>query len=186
MMIVNTNKRERLIDAAKQLIHRQGYRNTTLADIARESDVPLGNVYYYFKTKEEIAHEVIAEHVAAFKAGFAQWDRLPDPQQRLIGFLDYVQSQSEVMKESGCPIGGLCQELSKGEIGPLSSEIDGLITLQLAWVTDQYQQMGKKEAKDLANEFIATVQGTVLLTSTLKNTDILGRQFKRMKAGLTT
>ena len=49
-----TDKRVRLIEAAKVLIHQQGFHLTTLADIAQEADVPLGNVYYYFKTKEAI------------------------------------------------------------------------------------------------------------------------------------
>ena len=56
-----SDKRERLIDAANVLIHRHGFHKTTLADIAKESDVPLGNVYYYFKTKEEICDAVIEE-----------------------------------------------------------------------------------------------------------------------------
>ncbi len=180
-----TDKRERLIDAAKHLIHRQGYRDTTLADIARESDVPLGNVYYYFKTKEDIAREVINEHIAAFKAGIAQWDRQPDPRQRLIAFLDYLQSQEQIMADSGCPIGSLCQELNKGDASPLTKKIEDLVMLQIAWATDQYQQMDKVDAEELATGFIATAQGTVLLTNTLKNTDILRRQLKRMKAELT-
>ena len=48
-----TDKRVRLIDAAKVLIHQQGFNLTTLADIAQEADVPLGNVYYYFKTNNQ-------------------------------------------------------------------------------------------------------------------------------------
>ena len=44
-------KRERLIAAAAQRIYEQGVEKTTLADIAAAAGVPLGNVYYYFKTK---------------------------------------------------------------------------------------------------------------------------------------
>ena len=45
------DKRERLIEAADKLIYEQTFHTTTLADIAKLADVPLGNVYYYFKTK---------------------------------------------------------------------------------------------------------------------------------------
>jgi len=45
-------KRTRLINTASKLAHEHGFNQTTLADIARDSGVPLGNVYYYFKTKE--------------------------------------------------------------------------------------------------------------------------------------
>ena len=48
-MARTSDKRVRLVDAAKALIHKQGFNLSTLADIAQEADVPLGNVYYYFK-----------------------------------------------------------------------------------------------------------------------------------------
>jgi AcrR family transcriptional regulator len=42
-------KPERLVAGARQVLHRQGVEKTTLADIAQASDVPVGNVYYYFQ-----------------------------------------------------------------------------------------------------------------------------------------
>ena len=59
MIIKEINKRSRLLEAANRLVHAQGFNQTTLADIAREAEVPLGNVYYYFKTKEDIGHALI-------------------------------------------------------------------------------------------------------------------------------
>jgi len=50
-----TNNRTRLLQAAVKVTHRYGFDPMTLADIAKEARVPLGNLYYYFKTKEEIA-----------------------------------------------------------------------------------------------------------------------------------
>ena len=52
-------KRERLIAAAVELVYRQGVARTTLADIAQAADVPVGNVYYYFKTKDDIIAAVV-------------------------------------------------------------------------------------------------------------------------------
>ena len=46
-----SSKRDRLILAARDLIHSQGVERTTLADVADASGVPFGKVYYYFKTK---------------------------------------------------------------------------------------------------------------------------------------
>ena len=39
------------MSAARELVHRQGVARTTLADIAQAADVPVGNVYYYFRQK---------------------------------------------------------------------------------------------------------------------------------------
>jgi AcrR family transcriptional regulator len=48
------DKRTRLIETAMKLAYRNGFRETSLADIAEAARVPVGNVYYYFKTKEEL------------------------------------------------------------------------------------------------------------------------------------
>jgi AcrR family transcriptional regulator len=34
------------VDSAAELVHEQGFGRTSLADIARASGVPLGNLYY--------------------------------------------------------------------------------------------------------------------------------------------
>ena len=51
---IKYNKCTCLLEAANKLVHQQGFNQTTLADIAKAAQVPLGNVYYYFKTKEDI------------------------------------------------------------------------------------------------------------------------------------
>lgn len=53
------DKRDALINAAKKLIYKQDFNITTLAEIANEADVPLGNIYYYFKTKADIGMAVL-------------------------------------------------------------------------------------------------------------------------------
>ena len=45
--------------AARTALHRQGVEKTTLADIATVADVPVGNVYYYFKTKDDLVEAAI-------------------------------------------------------------------------------------------------------------------------------
>ena len=49
------DKRSRLVGAAVGLAYQNGFGATSLADIAREAKVPLGNVYYYFKTRTRLA-----------------------------------------------------------------------------------------------------------------------------------
>jgi AcrR family transcriptional regulator len=40
------DKRQRLVEGARRVLHQQGVEKTTLADIAHAADVPVGNVYY--------------------------------------------------------------------------------------------------------------------------------------------
>ena len=48
--------------AACRVLHEQGVERTTLADIALAADVPVGNVYYYFKTKDQLVEAAIKAH----------------------------------------------------------------------------------------------------------------------------
>ena len=45
----NSLKRDRLIEAATSLFYQHGVTATTLAAIAQQAEVPLGNVYYHFR-----------------------------------------------------------------------------------------------------------------------------------------
>src|SRR5258708_1496393 len=82
-------KRERLVAAAIQLLHQQGIEKTTLVDIALAADVPAGNVYYYFKTKDEIIEAVVDAHVQRSKALLASIDQCHrSPRARLKAFVE--------------------------------------------------------------------------------------------------
>jgi TetR/AcrR family transcriptional regulator, transcriptional repressor for nem operon len=84
-------KRERLVTAARELVHRQGIASTTLADIAHAAAVPVGNVYYYFKTKDEIISAVVVAHADGLRAAFAELERHhPAPADRLVAFVAHT------------------------------------------------------------------------------------------------
>ena len=178
---IGPSKRTRLIEAANKLIHQQGFNQTTLADIARESEVPLGNVYYYFKTKEEIGSALI-EHRADFYRGVIEsWNQLPDPRQRLVALIQMVSGERETLAQSGCPIGSLCQELHK-DGGPLADKSASLMAAILSWTEQQFRQLGKeKESPDLALHLVSALQGASLLTHTFHQPDLIARETDRLK-----
>lgn len=176
-----SDKRERLLDAANTLIYQQGFNQTSLGDIARESGVPLGNVYYYFKTKEELGAAVIDERLEEFRARCDEWDRIEDPRDRLRAFLNMPLQLRESLAKRGCPVGSLCQELHKDD-NPLAENADRLLKAHLVWLTDQFRAMGRPDAEDLGIHFVVALQGTSVLTSSLGDPSIVDREVKRLNA----
>ena len=75
MRTAQPDKRTRLIESATKLAYGRGFREMRLADSAEAARVPVGNVYYYFKTKEELA-EAVVERRLEFRVAQAEWDRL--------------------------------------------------------------------------------------------------------------
>jgi len=184
LMPRTSNKREKLLAAARELIHQQGYRHTTLAEIAERSEVPLGNVYYYFKTKDDLAAAVIKEHLESFVAQFKRWDAdIAMPRARLEALLDYLESLRDVLAEAGCPIGSLCQELSK-EDGPLAAQAGDILTFQLDWVERQFAAMGCDNPRALAMELVTNLQGISLLANSLSDAEMVSQQVARLRGWL--
>lgn len=183
-MARTNEKKARLTAAARHLIHASGYAQTTLGDIAREADVPLGNVYYYFKTKDALAQAVIEEQAQEFRQFIRELDRLSEPRARIDGFLSMLVLASESIAAHGCPVGGLCTELKKGE-GPLSGEANGLLRHQLDWLQEQFMQMGKgEEAAELALHLLSQLQGASVLTHAFSDPNLFTRQVANIKLWL--
>lgn len=180
------DKRERLVQAADKLIYEQTFHTTTLADIAKLADVPLGNVYYYFKTKEAIMDAVLHKRTTEWRNLFQQWEQLPDIKQRLSALLHHNNAQSETLARFGCVIGSLCQELGK-QGGVLSSAASKLMSDILKWVESQFEEMGKGErSAQLATYFLAGIQGMNLLTLTFKEPKFMEKQSQSLEDWLAT
>jgi AcrR family transcriptional regulator len=173
-------KRERLVAAATELVHRQGIERTTLADIAKAADVPVGNVYYYFKTKDEVIAAVIDAYSRQIRATLAAIDAgHRSPKARLKALVRELTAQGETVAQFGCPIGTLCSELGKraGESGPLAAD---LMRLPAEWAEEQFRSLGRDDARDLAFDLLAVYEGSALLANTRRQPDLLSRAAGRL------
>jgi AcrR family transcriptional regulator len=174
-------KRERLVLGAKALIHEQGVNRTTIADIAERADVPLGNVYYYFKTKDELVAAVVESYAAQVRAVLESLDRHRTPQARLKALARMWVDQRAMIAQYGCPLGSLCSELDKSEPSELVAQGAELLTLVLAWAGEQFASLGRRDAKDLALHLLSGVQGAALFSNTLRDPEILSREVRQLE-----
>src|SRR3981189_3036226 len=114
MRTAQPDKRTQLIETATKLAYGRGFRETSLADIAEAARVPVGNVYYYFKTKEELAEAVVERRLEEFRAARAEWDRLSSPKERLLDFVGSGHADREQLARGGWPLGGVCTGVQRG------------------------------------------------------------------------
>ncbi len=54
MRTLKTDTRKRILDVSKKLFLKNGFRETTTRDIAREAGINLSNLYHYFASKDEL------------------------------------------------------------------------------------------------------------------------------------
>jgi AcrR family transcriptional regulator len=173
-------KRDRLVAAGIQLLHQQGIERTTLADIAQAADVPPGNVYYYFKTKDEVIGAVIEAHAQLIRTTLAGFDaRHRTPKARLKAFVQEFVGRSEEVAEHGCPFGTLCSELDK-RVRETALEVAQLMRLLVDWAEEQFRSLGRRDAHDLALDLVAAYEGNALLANTLRDPSVLSRAGGRL------
>jgi TetR/AcrR family transcriptional regulator, transcriptional repressor for nem operon len=175
------DKRTRVVDTAVRLVHEHGFTRTSLADIARESGVPLGNLYYYFKTKDAIGEALVEKIAVETATARATWEAELKPRERILAFIQATLDGRELVARIGCRVGGLCSELHK-EPGPLAERAASLFDGFLKWLEAQFRLLGKgAESRDLAFHLVSAVQGASLLANSFHDTRQITRECNRLK-----
>lgn len=173
-------KRERLVEAAKRMLYEQGVERTTLADVASAADVPPGNVYYYFKTKDDLVEAAIQAHGEDVRATLRELEAHRTPKARLRALVRMLTEQSDLVARSGCPQGSLCSELDK-RADRLSQACAELMRLPVEWAEGQFREMGRRDASELAVALIGSYQGVALLTNTFREPALMAREGRRLE-----
>lgn len=174
-------KRERLIAAACDLFYRQGIAGTTLAHIAEAAEVPLGNMYYYFKTKDDIVAAVVEARTEEIRSATAALQRRHgSPKARLKALVGMLAESRDTIADHGCPLGSLCTELANqpGQSPALTAPI--METL-LDWAEQQFRAMGRRDARDLALELVIAYEGSAVLTNAMAQPEIMTREARRLE-----
>jgi TetR/AcrR family transcriptional regulator, transcriptional repressor for nem operon len=172
-------KRERLIEAARGVLYEHGVEKSALADIAAAADVPLGNVYYYFKTKDALVSAVIDRYRQTFGEMSAQLSLEDEPVGRLKALLAALTARQERLASYGCPIGTLTSELGKRD-DDLGAGAGAILSGVIDWAETQFQEMGREDARELATALIAAYEGIVLLAAALRDASLIGTEVSRL------
>jgi AcrR family transcriptional regulator len=173
-------KRERLVAAAGDLLHRQGVAATTLAQVADAAEVPPGNVYYYFKTKDDLVRAVIESRTEQAAAMLGSLQARRSPAARLKALAHQWVEMRDLVARYGCPFGTLAAELDRREDG-LDREAAKPIGLILDWAADQFRQIGRRDARELAINLFSGVQGGALLANALRDPDVMTGQVRHLE-----
>src|SRR5699024_7205530 len=124
--------------------------HTSFASIAAAVGISRGNFYYHFKTKDEILGAVIERRLGGTRDMLAAWaDASASPLERVFAFIEIVIANRDDIERFGCPVGTLTSELAK--LGhPCRPQAVGIFELFRAWLREQFEQLGRADADDLA------------------------------------
>lgn len=104
----------KLLEAATRLIRQKGYSATTIDDICAAAGVTKGSFFHHFKTKDELGIEATQQWETMTEAVFgdASYRALPDPRDRVLGYIDFRASMLEWdVQTFTCLLGTMVQEI---------------------------------------------------------------------------
>lgn len=177
------NKRDRLVESAATLFHRKGIASTSLADIAKDADIPIGNVYYYFKAKEELALSALARSKEQYLEVFSGLEEgIGDPRERLKKAVEYYERQSDEFARYGCPVGKVVMDTDNSDSGAIAVAASEVFQCFLQWAERQLGELGYDEetARQHATSILAGIQGAAVLAKAMQSAAIMHYELARI------
>lgn len=172
-----TDKRERLAAAALELTYRHGFEATSITEIASHAAISAGSVYYYFKTKDDVAAAILQTLEEQYGALMREWELLDDPRDRLLALVDNYARNSEQVRSFGCPVGAVVADLSKqGE--SIAAHAAAVMDTLIAWCAAQFEQLdyAKAAARARAVHLVTVLQGAAALAKALGDSAVLRQE----------
>ncbi|HWR77592.1 MAG TPA: TetR/AcrR family transcriptional regulator [Thiobacillus sp.] len=174
--------RAEIVESARKLFYEQGYDGTSFSHIVDATGLYRGNIYHYFKTKDEILEAVVERYLIDYKALLTQWEHeSSDPKMRLLAFVGMITGHKSELVEYGCPIGSLNTELGK-ERRALQHAARALFDLLKAWLAAQLAEMGYgNEADKLALHLLGRAQGIAVISHVYQDKQLLERETAQLE-----
>jgi len=157
----------------------------SFSDIAQAAGVARGNLYYYFKSKEEVLAAVIEYRLQQMREMLRQWDEsISTPLARLRRYCQIPINEQVNASRYGCPMGSLNSELGKSQI-----DLQALSRQQLDlfkdWLSKQFRLLvPEKNAEHLALHILVCTQGIALMSQTYADQDLVTREIELLNAWL--
>ena len=181
-----SSTKERLVEAARQVIYHQGVERTSIADVARAAGVPSGNVYYHFKTKDDLVEAAMSALVRDGEEFLARVSRRRSPQAQLKAFAREFVKDDDLTALYGCPFGSLVSELDKRDDALSRQAGDVLLAPFIDWAEERFAAMGQRDPRELAITLFATYQGAALLSNAFRDPSIIARQARGLERWITS
>jgi TetR/AcrR family transcriptional regulator, transcriptional repressor for nem operon len=161
----------KLLDAAVNVIRARGYSATTVDELCENAGVTKGAFFHHFASKQDLA-VAAARHFSSMADGLfstAPYRELPDPVDRLLGYVKFRESllQGE-LPEFTCLVGTMVQEtygthpaIRKACDRSLREHTD-MLEADIAAALHTYGGDGQWNAESLAIYMQAVIQGAFI------------------------
>ena len=175
--------KERIIECAAELFLKNGYNNTGIKEILKETQLPKGSFYYHFKSKKDLAIAV-ADY---YKSKIGRWILRISKDKTWTEFIDKLIDDIIIDAEKGeyygCPFATLGSEMAFIDpdiVQSYSSPMMNLISVFSRVL--EFSNISKEKVEYIAKEAFALFEGYVMYYRVTKDIKILETLRQQLKS----
>lgn len=186
--------RERILDAARSLIMAKGFAGTSIDDVAKAAEITKGAFFHYFKSKAELARELVEWHAGADLAMFEKFAEeaeaeSDDPLEQMMSFLKkfehYVSNSQD--PSPGCMYAVYTYESMQFDPSVRDFVADTLRRWTSIYVRkfqdilDRYRPALPVTARQLAEMIVSIIEGGLVLQRAYGEVQVTRRQSEQFR-----
>jgi len=162
------NARDKIVRAGLDQFHRVGFNGSSVEDITDLAGVPKGSFYNHFKSKQDLAVEVIDRYIEQGPHALLSDSEVP-PLKRLKGYFSTLADQFvDSGYKRGCLLGNFSSELADHS-GAVRRRLESAFAnwlKRIAGVIKEAQTVGEVDSRlkpeQLAGALLSAWQGALL------------------------
>ncbi|MCR8945146.1 TetR/AcrR family transcriptional regulator [Streptomyces sp. OUCMDZ-4982] len=181
-----TPSRERIVAGAANMISRRGLSATSIREMAKHAQAPLGSTYHYFpEGKQQLATEAV-RYAGEWVARSLRKELAAGPAAGLRAFLDLWRTiVVETDFRAGCPVLAVAiEEPPADEIPPALAAAAEVFDQWEGLIVGSLRAHGAdaEQAAQVATLIVAAAEGTVALCRAKRSTEPLDRVAVQLQA----
>jgi AcrR family transcriptional regulator len=154
--------RNRIIEEALKEFDEKGYEGASIRSIAKKSNTSVGNIYKYFKSKEDLHENLIGSIYDRFVDYIKQFDKVELDEKAEVIFYQLVDEIMEIFNKNSVEISILLNQSKGSKYENCKSIFVDFVT---RIVTEKMQYELSLKNKSLKNNFIIYLVSQSLLES---------------------
>jgi AcrR family transcriptional regulator len=164
--------RERIIETASDLFYNQGFNQTGINQIIKESNVAKASMYQHFRSKEDIAVAYLIERHTMWMGQLAECVSVQNTSKgKVIGCFDFLAKWLTEVNFRGCGWQNIITDLPEDHHKIKQQAILHKNDVR-KWIHDlliSEDQYSIDEAKELGDEVLILLEGAIILSQIQKD-----------------
>ena len=156
--------RQHLIECAAELFWKNGYSATGISEILKQTGLPKGSFYFYFKSKDDLATAVTEYYQKILLEQFRSSSQRNDWESFIEEIFDYLFGRATGQTFAGCPYAVMGMETALSKPAVASVFMEGLKKFeQIFQEVLLYSGLSPDHAQILSQRMLSIYQGYLLL-----------------------